>query len=402
MSNNNTTEIKLILLGECGVGKTCIINKYINDKFDSGELSTSNVKAIEKTLIINKKKIKLDIWDTVAQEKYRSISKIFYQNTQILILVYDVTNKKSFDELEYWRNSFYDNNGNDVIVGVAGNKEDLFLEKIVNEEEGKEYSTKINAIFAQLSAKTNRKGIDDFIMKLVLKYLNRNNEKPEVLEEKNIQREKGILLDKNKVQNKKTKKGGCCGGGKSKNENLSEEDKDNIIESIFLGAQQVGKTSLINRIVGKDFNIKEKHTTELEEYETDYINEEQKKILKIYDINNEKREDKKTQNIIRKCQIYFLVYDLNDVMSFKEIENWLKVINKYKEKDKVKTNYVFAIIGNKKDLLESNKSIKKPDIEGGKKLAILNNAAFCSTTAKEDKDIKNIIDIACRKFFNSN
>ena len=88
-------------------------------------------------------------------------------------------------------------------------------------------------------------------------------------------------------------------------------------------------------------------------------------------------------------------------MSFKEIENWLKVINKYKEKDKIKTNYVFAIIGNKKDLLESNKNLRKSIIDGGKNLAILNNAAFCSTTAKEDIDIKNIIDIACKKLFNS-
>ena len=399
MSNNSTTEIKLILLGESGVGKTCIINRYIKDSFDSGEIITTNVKAIEKTLIINNKNIQLNIWDTVSQEKYRSISKIFYQDTQILILVYDVTNKKSFDELDFWRNSFYENNGNDVIVGVAGNKEDLFLEKKISEEEGIKYSNKINASFAQLSAKTNRKGINDFIMKLVQKYLNKINNNFEFFEE-NIKREKGIILDKNKVQNKKSKKGGCCGGGKSKNENLSEEDKDNIIESIFLGAQHVGKTSLIRRIVGKDFKKKEKHTTELKEYETDYICEEMHKILKIYDINNEKREEKKTQKVIRKCQIYFLVYDLNDIMSFKEIENWLKVINKYKEMDKIKTNYVFAIIGNKKDLLESNKSIKKPGIEGGKNLAILNNAAFCSTTAREDKDIKNIIDIACKKLYN--
>ena len=89
-------------------------------------------------------------------------------------------------------------------------------------------------------------------------------------------------------------------------------------------------------------------------------------------------------------------------MSFKEIENWLKVINKIKEKDKAKTNYVFAIIGNKKDLIESNKSLKTSIMDGGKNLAILNNAAFCSTTAKEDKDIKNIIDIAYKKLLEFN
>ena len=239
-------------------------------------------------------------------------------------------------------------------------------------------------------------------MELVKQYLNKQNEKPEILEE-NMIREKGIILDEKNVQNGKPKKGGgCCGGGKSKNDNLSEEDKDNIIESIFLGKEKVGKTSLIKRIVGKDFNNKEKHTTELKEYETDYISETMEKKLKIYDINNEKREDKKIQNVIKKCQIYFLVYDLTDKMSFKEIEKWLKVINKIKEKDKAKSNYIFAIIGNKKDLIESNKSLKTSILDGGKNLAILNNAAFCTTTAKEDKDIKNIIDIACKKLFDSN
>jgi len=402
MSKNDSMEIKLILLGEVGVGKTSIISKYVYDYIDEEHKSSISVNREEKKLIINNKEIKLNIWDTIAQERYRSISKIFYQDTQILILVYDVTDDNSFNELEYWKNSFFENNGgDDVIIGVAGNKEDLFLNKKVDEEKGKEYSGKINASFAQLSAKTNKKGIEDFIMKLVTKYLNKKNKNWELLEE-NSNREKGIVLDKKKSNNKKSNKGGCCGGGKSKNDNLSEEDKDNIIESIFLGREKVGKTSLIKRIIGKDFNSKEKHTTELQEYETDYISETMEKKLKIYDINNEKREDKKTQNVIKNCQIYFLVYDLTDKMSFKEIENWLKVINKIKEKDKTKTNYVFAIIGNKKDLIESNKSLKTSIMDGGKNLAILNNAAFCSTTAKEDKDIKNIIDIAYKKLLEFN
>ena len=400
MSKNNCIEIKLILLGEVGVGKTSIISKYIYDKIDEEHKSSISVNREEKTLIIDNKKIILNIWDTIAQERYRSISKIFYQDTQILILVYDVTSEKSFNELDFWKNSFFEKIGNDVIIGVAGNKEDLYLDKKIDEEKGKEYSKKINATFAQLSAKTNQKGIEVFIMNLVKKYLNKKNENWEVIE-KNVNREKGIVLDKKKVNKKKSSKGGCCGGGKSNNENIFEEDKDNIIESIFLGSDRVGKTSLIKRIIGKDFNNKEKHTTDLNEYETDYITEKMEKKLKIYDINNEKREDKKIQNVIRKCQIYFLVYDLNDRMSFKEIENWLKVINKYKEKDKIKKNYVFAIIGNKKDLLENNNNLKKSIIDGGKNLAVLNNAAFCSTTAKEDIDIKNIIDIACKKLFNS-
>ena len=400
MSKDNKNEIKLILLGESGVGKTSIIKKYIYDKIDEEHNSTIAVNQEEKILTIDNKKIVLNIWDTIAQEKYRSISKIFYQNTQILILVYDITDENSFNQLEFWKDSFFKEAGDHAILGVAGNKEDLYLKKKVDEKKGKEYSNKINATFAQLSAKTNKDGIDDFILELVKKYLNKQNGIFENLG-KIEEREKGIVLDKKKTNSKNSKKGGCCGGGKSKND-ISDEDKDKIIESIFLGADSVGKTSLIKRIIGKDFNRKEKHTTNLKEYETDYITEETIKKLKIFDINNEKREDKKTQNAIKRCQIYFLVYDLNDLMSFKEVENWIKVINRYKEQDKIKKDFVIVIIGNKKDLINDNDNMKKPGIDGGKNLAILNNASFCSTTAKEDNDIKNIIDIAFNKLFNSN
>jgi GTPase SAR1 family protein len=134
--------------------------------------------------------------------------------------------------------------------------------------------------------------------------------------------------------------------------------------------------------------------------------------LKIYDINIDEKENKLIQGIIKKCQIYFLVYDINDMTSFKEVEFWIKVIQKCKEDEKSKKNYVITIIGNKKDLNdgENNLIIKnndnkindddKPGIESGKKLAILNNAIFNSTTAKDNKDIKTIIGMAIENYIN--
>ena len=101
---NQMIELKMILLGESGVGKTSIINRYFHDKFESNMTSTLSMSYVDKELTIGNKKIKLNIWDTIGQEKYRSISKLFLNETKIVLLVYDITNLDSFKELDYWHN----------------------------------------------------------------------------------------------------------------------------------------------------------------------------------------------------------------------------------------------------------------------------------------------------------
>ena len=155
----------------------------------------------------------------------------------------------------------------------------------------------------------------------------------------------------------------------------------------------------------KDFDEKEKHTEELNEIEVEYTNASMQFNLKIYDINIDEKENKLIQGIIKKCQIYFLVYDINDMKSFKEVEFWIKVIRNCKENEKNKKNYVINIIGNKKDLNNEENNLiinndDKPGIESGNKLAILNGAIFYSTTAKDDKEIKDIIGLAIENYIN--
>lgn len=95
---------KIILLGESGVGKTCIINRYVEDKFsDEQEISMGAGFSSKELRLSDNQLCKLDIWDTAGSEKFRSINKIFYQESAIAILVYDITNKKSFEEIQnYW------------------------------------------------------------------------------------------------------------------------------------------------------------------------------------------------------------------------------------------------------------------------------------------------------------
>ena len=153
-----TTTCKIVLVGDSGSGKTCIISRFINDKFNKGQMTTACPSFCTKTVSYSeyKKTINLDIWDTAGQEIYRSISKIFYKNCCVGILVYDVTNKKSFQSIkEYWYNELKENTDPNIIFNIVGNKIDLFEDEVVNENEVKEFAKSINAGFYLTSAKQN-------------------------------------------------------------------------------------------------------------------------------------------------------------------------------------------------------------------------------------------------------
>ena len=140
-------QIKMILLGNTAVGKTSIINRYVEDNFSSNLMSSVNMTFTQKTLKIDKQKVQLNIWDTVGQEKFRSLSKLFFKDTKIVALVYSITNKNSFNDLEFWLKTFKETIGEDVVIGVMGNKSDLFLEQEVSEEEGEKFAEKSKFIF---------------------------------------------------------------------------------------------------------------------------------------------------------------------------------------------------------------------------------------------------------------
>ena len=103
---------KVVLLGESGVGKTCIIARFINNTFEENLISTTGASYAGKTMTFDDyggKSIKFEIWDTAGQEKYRSLTKIFYKDAGAAILVYDITRKESYEEIQkYWFNQIKD------------------------------------------------------------------------------------------------------------------------------------------------------------------------------------------------------------------------------------------------------------------------------------------------------
>jgi len=147
--------IKVVLLGESGVGKTSIISQFTSHKFDPHRETSLSAQFVSKTVDFPDlgQTIKFDIWDTVGQEKYRSLAKIFYKDAKVIIFVYDITTEFSFDGLKnYWYEETKANIEGNPILAVVANKIDLYNDIKVSNNDGKEFAEKIGAIFQTTSA----------------------------------------------------------------------------------------------------------------------------------------------------------------------------------------------------------------------------------------------------------
>ena len=204
---------KVVLLGDSGVGKTCIISRYISGTFDTNSASTNGASYASKKVTYDQlnKTIMLDIWDTAGQEKYKALTKFFYKDAKVAILVYDITLRQSYDNIkEYWYKQIQENGDKRMILGIAGNKCDLYEDEAVPEAEAREFAKSIGALFGLTSAATNS-GIDALFFDAGYKYLDPTFQQS-VQQEKEEKGETGpkITLDKKDVNNEKKKKKGCC------------------------------------------------------------------------------------------------------------------------------------------------------------------------------------------------
>ena len=176
MSQNNEDEekeIKVILLGEAGVGKTNLINRATGQDFNPFSKTTGSSSFSKMIVNVRNNNFEINLWDTIGQEQFRQLTKLFYNNSKIVIFVYDITSHKSIDELKnYWVKDIESKLGNDIIKGVVANKIDLYLEEEVKEDEGEEFAKSIDAKFLTISAKTdNPDKFKKYITELVEDFL---------------------------------------------------------------------------------------------------------------------------------------------------------------------------------------------------------------------------------------
>ena len=166
-------EIKVILVGESGTGKTSLINTSIGIPFKENMITSASNSFAPKEFQIDGKKYILNLWDTIGQEKFRSLTKIFIKDSKIVIFVYDITNEKSFKELEYWITTIKDILKDEAVLGIAGNKQDLFKNEKVKEETAKKYAQEKNIIF-ELTSSKNRKTFEKLLEDLLKQYIEKN------------------------------------------------------------------------------------------------------------------------------------------------------------------------------------------------------------------------------------
>ena len=172
-------KLKFILIGEGAVGKTSLINQYINNEFKPNYTMNTSADRLIKEITINNKKITFELWDTPGQKIYRNVNKIFMKNTDIALAVYDITNRKSFETLDNFINSLKETNPNsNLTIGVTANKSDLYEDALVNKEEGEEYAKKINALFFESTA-TDHENVENIFYELIKDYIDKYGLKEE-------------------------------------------------------------------------------------------------------------------------------------------------------------------------------------------------------------------------------
>jgi small GTP-binding protein len=191
--------IKMILVGSSGAGKTNIINFLIGEKFQSIALSTTSSSYIEKQITIDNKLYEVEIWDTAGQEKFHSLTKIFIKGAKIVLFVYELTSRKSFEEIDFWVKTVKDLIGEQPVFGLAGNKKDLYLQEEVNDEEGVQKGEEIGAIFKVTSAKTGF-GISELFEQLMREYIKKSG-KGDFSDDKALNLQKRNLKKKRKCCN---------------------------------------------------------------------------------------------------------------------------------------------------------------------------------------------------------
>lgn len=146
---------KLLLIGDSGVGKTCVLFRFSDDAFNSTFISTIGIDFKIRTIDLDDKKIKLQIWDTAGQERFRTITTAYYRGAMGIMLVYDITNEKSFDNIKTWIKNIEQHASDAVEKMLLGNKCDMEDKRVITKEQGEKFAAEAGIAFMETSAKAD-------------------------------------------------------------------------------------------------------------------------------------------------------------------------------------------------------------------------------------------------------
>jgi len=210
--------IKLLLIGDSGVGKSCLLLRFSDDSFTPSFITTIGIDFKIRTVELEGKRIKLQIWDTAGQERFRTITTAYYRGAMGILLVYDVTDEKSFANIRNWIRNIEQHASESVNKMLIGNKCDMSDKRVVDSERGKALADEYGIKFLETSAKSSINVEDAFITlakdikKRLIDQPTTNDEPTNPINGKN-QIADGVIKPVAPGDPKaKTKSGGCCGG----------------------------------------------------------------------------------------------------------------------------------------------------------------------------------------------
>ena len=197
MADKENTEItyKVLLLGDSSVGKTCFLKRYIDNTFQDAYLSTIGFDFKFKNVTLNDgKKVKVQLWDTAGQERFRTIAKSYYKGAHGIVLIYDVTSKRTYENIRKWLNQIKEEASNRISIILVANKIDCEGEREVSKDEGESLAKTSGLTLFEASAKDSINVNESFqylIERISEKYANINS-------------------NTSKLNNSKNEKKGCC------------------------------------------------------------------------------------------------------------------------------------------------------------------------------------------------
>ena len=209
MANNYNYLLKYIIIGDPSVGKSNLLMKFAHNKFTEEYQTTIGVEFGAKNIQIKNQMYRIQIWDTAGQENFRSITRAYFKNCVCAMVVYDITSRKSFENVQNWLQDVHDQSPKTVLIILIGNKIDLENKRDVSYDEGKEYAIKNGLIFMETSAKTGegveeifKQSAEEIDQKIVENYYDLNSEICGIKKGKT----NNINLNNEKTKDKK----GCC------------------------------------------------------------------------------------------------------------------------------------------------------------------------------------------------
>ncbi|CRK96488.1 CLUMA_CG010006, isoform A [Clunio marinus] len=377
---NSHIKLKILVIGESGVGKSSLMLRFTDDKFDANEQPTIGVDFKVKHLELDGEKIYLQIWDTAGQERFRTLIPSYYRDATGAILVYDVTKTSSFQKLETWLEELETNTNQNITKMIVGNKIDLKDERRVDREMGKKFAKQQRALFVETSAASNI-NVQMAFEELVKKILEDN-----IFDDRNGVLRSNIRLSGAQGQEDNNQaSGGSCGG-------YCGRYKSNPFKILVVGDSGVGKSCLMLRFTTENFNFTPEATIAADVRVKTVEIEGKTIFLQLWDTAGQERFRAMNASFYRGAHGVILVYDVTRTSSFQSLNSWIEDIQNYS------SNPTIMIVGNKIDQPDL-RAVQRRD---GKKFADSKQMLFAETSAANDINVDLIFEEVAKKILATN